>query len=314
MARYTRVTTISMHAGGAGTREERIRRAVEMAARLIDKAAADRPDLIVLPETFTALGCGTEAWFDSAEPVPGPTSSRLAEKAREHRCYIVCPLVRREGSLTYNSAVLIDRNGEVAAIYNKIHPTISEIQVGITPGTEATVARTDFGRVGFAICFDLNFRDVIEGLAANGAELVVFPSMYRGGLQTQIWAHDFGVWFASATPGEGSVLVDPLGTVLEKSDAYEPIISRRINLDYVRCHIDENCAQWDAIKARYGESVELDILSPEAQFVLYSHHPEVTALDIAREFALESTRDYYARSNRYRAYGLSRAWKVAVSA
>jgi predicted amidohydrolase len=37
---------------------------------------------------------------------------------------------------------------------------------------------TDFGRVGCAICFDLNFRDVIQGLGANGAEIVFFPSMY----------------------------------------------------------------------------------------------------------------------------------------
>jgi len=307
MARYARVTTISMNPGGAGSREERIQRAVNMAVQMIDRAAPDQPDLIVLPETFTALGCSSEAWFESAEPVPGPTSTRLAEKARQYRCYIVCPIVRREGPLTYNSAVLLDRNGEVAGIYNKIHPTISEINVGITPGSDATVVRTDFGRVGFAICFDLNFRDVIEGLVANGAELVVFPSMYRGGLQTQIWAHDFGVWFASATPHEGSVIVDPLGTVVEKSDAYEPIISRRINLDYVRCHIDENCTKWEAIKRKYGESVELDILSPEAQFLLYSHHPEVSAWDIAREFSLEPTRAYYARANRYRAYGLARA-------
>jgi predicted amidohydrolase len=306
MARYARVTTISMNPGGGGSREERIRRAVDMAVRMIDRAAPDKPDLIVLPETFTALGCGNEAWFASAEPVPGPTSTRLAEKAREHRCHIVCPIVRRDGERTYNSAVLLDRNGEVAGIYNKIHPTISEINVGITPGTDATVVRTDFGRVGFAICFDLNFRDVIEGLAANSAELVVFPSMYRGGLQTQIWAHDFGVWFASSTPGEGSVIVDPLGTVVEKSDAYEPIISRRINLDYARCHIDENYAKWEAIKSKYGESVELDILSPEAQFILYSHHPDTTALDIVREFSLEPTREYYARANRYRAHRLSR--------
>src|SRR2546429_164022 len=79
----------------------------------------------------------------------------------------------------------------------------------------------DFGRVGCAICFDLNFRDVAEGLVATGAEILFFPSMYRGGLQLRIWAHDFGRFILSATPGEGSALVDPLGRVLVESSRYQ---------------------------------------------------------------------------------------------
>ena len=73
----------------------------------------------------------------------------------------------------------------------------------VTPGASAVVAQTDFGRVGFAICFDLNFRDVAEGNRTGGAELVLFPSMYAGGLQLSIWAHDFGFFIASATPRDG---------------------------------------------------------------------------------------------------------------
>jgi predicted amidohydrolase len=304
MARYARITTISMGGGSGSTVEERIQSAVRRAELMIDRAAADHPDLIVLPETFTGLGCGSEMWFQTAEPLTGTAVTRLASKAREHGCYLICPIVRRDGERTHNSAILLDRCGEVVGIYNKIHPTISEIEVGITPGTEATVFETDFGRVGCAICYDLNFRDVIEGLSENGAELVCFPSMYRGGLQARIWAFDFGVFFASATPGEGSVIIDPLGTEVEKSDAYEPIISRRLNLDYAKLHIDTNHLQWDKMKAKYGESIELDILSPEAQFILYSHHPELTAQDFVREFSLEVCNDYFARSNRIRAAAL----------
>jgi len=306
MARYARITTISVGGSSGSTVAERVNNAVERAVRMIDRAAADRPDLIVLPETFTGLGCSSEDWFRTAEPAPGPTFDRIADRARVHATHIVCPIVRRDGSRTHNSAILIDRKGGIAGIYDKIHPTVSELRVGITPGTEAHVFETDFGRVGCAICFDLNFRDVIEGLSANGVELVCFPSMYRGGLQTRIWAFDFGVFFASATPGEGSVIVDPLGTVVEQSDAYEPIISHQINLDYVRCHIDENCAKWEAIKAKYGAQVELDILSPEAQFVLTSHHASVTARDIVREFELEPVDAYFARSNERRREALSR--------
>ncbi|MEO2002544.1 MAG: hypothetical protein ABGY41_00430, partial [Candidatus Poribacteria bacterium] len=88
-----------------------------------------------------------------------------------------------------------------------------------------------------------------------------------------------------------------LGNVLEQSDQYEPIISRRVNLDYADMHIDENHRQWDAMKAKYGDAVELDILSPEARFVLYSHHPSLSVEDIIAEFGLETASEYFARSN-----------------
>ncbi len=307
MARYARITAISMSGGAGDTAEDRARVAVDRAVASIDRAAADKPDLIVLPETFTGLGGGSEMWFATAEPVPGSTTERLAERARRHACYIVCPIVRQDAGRTYNSAILLGRDGEVVGIYDKMHPTVGELTVGITPGVSAPVIETDFGRVGFAICFDLNFHDVIEDLARGGAELVCFPSMYRGGLQTRLWAFDHAVYFASATPGEGSVIVDPLGAVLEQSDAYEPIISRRVNLDYADMHIDENHRQWDAIKAKYGDAVEFDILSPEARFVMYSHHPDLSVDDIIAEFSLETSRDYFARSNLRREEALKRA-------
>jgi predicted amidohydrolase len=294
--------------GGAGaTAEERVSAAVDHAVAKIDRAAADKPDLIVLPETFTGLGCGSETWFATAEPVPGPTTERLAERAQRHGCYIVCPIVRTDAGRAYNSAILLRRDGEVVGIYDKMHPVIGELEAGLTPGVSAPVFETDFGRVGLAICFDLNFHDVIEELARGGAELVCFPSMYRGGLQTRLWAFDHAVYFASATPGEGSVIVDPLGNALEQSGAYEPIISRRVNLDYADMHIDENHRQWDAIKAKYGDAVEFDILSPEARFVMYSHDPDVSVADIIAEFSLETSRDYFARSNHRRQEALARA-------
>ena len=300
MARTARITTISMAGGSGSTPAERARTAVDRAVEMIDRAAMDKPDLVVLPETFTALGCPSETWSETAETVPGPTSDRLAAEAEEHQCYIICPIVRRDGRCTFNSAVLLDRRGNVAGVYDKMHPTIGELEQGIVPGTEPVAFETDFGRIGMAICFDLNFRDVAEHLAADEVELVCFPSMYRGGLRTRLWAFEYGWFLASATPGEGSVILDPLGSVLEMSSAYEPIISHRINLDFVQLHIDENHRHWDGIKAKYGEAVELDVRSPEALSVLYAHDAAISARQIVDEFGLETTRDYFARSNRVR--------------
>jgi beta-ureidopropionase len=303
MARNVRVASISV-GGGGGPIEGRCERARVAALELVGQATLDRPDIVCLPETFTGLGCGEADWIESAETVPGPTTDALARLARRHAMWVICPMVQRDGEKRFNAAVLLDRRGEIAGIYHKIHPTIGEIRRGITPGFDAAVFETDFGRIGCAICYDLNFRDVIEGLSAAGAELVFFPSMYRGGLQLSIWAHDFAVHLVSATPGEGSAIVDPLGRVLMQSSAYQKILSRTLNLDRRVLHIDENHRHWPAIKAKYGAGIEIDVATPEAVFSLICHLTGVGVEDIIQEFGLETRTEYFQRANRIRTEAL----------
>ena len=68
-------------------------------------------------------------------------------------------------------------------------PTVGEMEKGVVPGTDAPCFETDFGRVGMLICFDLNFREVRDALARGKPDVVVFSSMYRGGLQAQALAY-----------------------------------------------------------------------------------------------------------------------------
>ena len=93
--------------------------------------------------------------------------SRLAKK---HQTYIACPIDRSDGSRRYNSVVFIDRTGQVIGIYNKLYPVWQSecMKRGVTPGDSATVCQTDFGRVGFAICFDVNWVDLWERMANLG--------------------------------------------------------------------------------------------------------------------------------------------------
>jgi predicted amidohydrolase len=252
--------------------------------------------VVCLPETFPSLGLGFKDWFVSAETVPGPTTDAVAEIAKKNSMYVVCPIVERAGKKTYNSAILIDRAGEIVGAYHKIHPTIGELEAGITPGTDPVVLRTDFGPVGFAICFDLNFRDVGEGLKAKGAKLVLFPSMYPGGLQLSIWALDLSFYMASAFTGIGSAIVDPLGRVLVKSSHYMPIISKVINPCFEVMHCDYNNKKWDTIKMKYGTGVEIDIAEPEDVFALYINRDDLTVDDVIKEFELERREEYYNRA------------------
>jgi len=302
MARYVRVSTISFSGGGGGA-AERVERNRQAALELAEQAACDQPDLVCLPEFFNVLGCSN--YVEHAETVPGPTTELFGDFARRHNTYVVLGMPERQGDRVYNSAVLMDRSGQCVGSYHKMHPTIGEMEAGITPGVECPVFETDFGRVGMAICFDLNFRDVMEDMARGKPELVVFASMYRGGLQTQIWAHDFSVFFVSSITGPHSVIVNPLGRVLAMSEAYNPIVSRVINLDYVVGHIDFNHLRWASLKQKYGERAELEVASPEAKFILYSHHPDVSVHDMVRECGLETLDAYWQRANAARARALN---------
>ncbi|MAG36206.1 MAG: hypothetical protein CL878_08175 [Dehalococcoidia bacterium] len=307
MARYVRVATVSSRQAGAeDSPEGQIAANRERQRTLVERACLDKPDIVCMTEVITWYGLERSRLPIAAEPLDGPTIQTFSEVAREHHCYVIVPIFTVEDGHIYNSQVLLDRKGNLASVYHKIHPTINEIEMGVTPGAEAIVTDTDFGRTGFAICYDLNFRDVAEGNQAHDAEIVFFSSMHAGGLQLSIWAHDFSFFMASATPGSESRIVDPLGRWLIESDAaYQPINVRTINLDYRVLHLDFNHAKLGAIKKQYGAGVELDVARPEAVFCMYSHLEDTTCDDIIREFDLETRAAYFRRANRVRTAALN---------
>ena len=298
MAKLARISAVMY--GGSRDQRNHAEANVREASALIDQAAMDKPDLVVLPECFNILGLEGEPYTSKAEPVDGPTVTAIAAKAREHHTYIVCPIMERRDGLVYNASILIDREGRVAGTYDKMFPTVGEIDEGVTPGREAVVVDTDFGKLGFAICFDLNFRPVGEGNQEKGAKVVAFSSMYRGGISAQIWAYDFGFYLVSSTPSEMSHFCTPVGRVLGDLWHYQPVMTREINLDYEILHIDANGQRWEDIRRKYGRHVDLDIYGPEGIFMMASRHPEVTVDDIIEEFGLERRKDYFERSIRRR--------------
>lgn len=297
MPRPVRVSSISY--AGVPDGKDHNERAIQAVSNLIDQAARDRPDLVVLPEVFNYLGSGAK-YTDKAERVCGPCVSALRRKAIEHKTHVVCPIFERIGSRIYNSAILINRRGEIVGRYHKMFPTIGEIEQGVTPGRRAPVFETDFGRVGFAICFDLNFRPVGDELGRRGVELILFPSMYRGGPQCAIWAHDYSCYFVSATPRELSVFVDPLGREFARSWDYCPIVTRTLNLDYAVCHIDQNHLLIPKVKAKYGPAFEFHFEAPQADILILGSHPRKTVADILKEFKFETRRAYLTRAARIR--------------
>ena len=131
-------------------------------------------DIVCLPEGITVVSTG-KTYVEVSEPVPGPSTQVLGEVAREHGMYIVAGVYERESQAVYNTAVLIDREGNLAGKYRKTHLPEAEVRGGITSGDDYPVFETDFGRVGIQICYDNFFPEVARALAVNGAEVIFLP-------------------------------------------------------------------------------------------------------------------------------------------
>jgi len=292
VARYVTVSSVSHRPERP---PEDIAARLQQAEIFATRAARMGADIVAFPEIYIHYGLPKQLWPQKAEVLPGDTCQYMSQVARRHGIYIIWPLVERLGERLYNSSVVIGRQGEIVGTYHKMFPTIGEMDAGIVPGTEATVFKTDFGRIGLAICFDLNFRPLIERLAEGGAEIIFFSSMYRGGLQLQAWAQELGVYFVSAIDAELGMIVDMSGRVLAEA-TYEAVIARRINLDRRILHMDYNWEKMDEMLAKYGTGISFEYFTREAKYAIASERDDLTVDDLVHEFGLEGLKDYFQRA------------------
>jgi predicted amidohydrolase len=140
---------------------------------LIEDAAKQKADLVVLGEVVNGVGAGP--YDQSAEPIPGPSTNYFAELAKQHKLHLVVGLFERDESLVYNVAVLLGPDGQILGKYRKVTLPREEIEQGVTPGTEYPVFDTALGKVGMMVCYDGFFPEPARELAANGAEIIAWP-------------------------------------------------------------------------------------------------------------------------------------------
>ncbi len=190
------------------------REAAELVAAFAETVAARHaPDVVLLGEAINHAGA-PGSLDDHAEPVPGPTTARLAEVARRHSTYVAFSLLERDGPDIFNTGVLIDRRGSLVGTYRKAQLPQEEVTVGEAPGDAFPVFETDFGKVGLMICHDTSFPEPARELSRGGAELILVP--IAGGRTPLVRARaiENGVWLATSGYDYDSEIVDPQGTVL----------------------------------------------------------------------------------------------------
>ena len=190
--RQVRLATIHYKPKGKSPREN-----CEEYAPLIAEAARQKADLVVLGETVPTVSVRQQT-AEMAEVIPGSTTGYFGQLARKNKLYIVLSLYERDGHLIYNTAVLLDPDGQLIGKYRKVCLPPSEVAEGIAPGSDYPVFDTKFGKVGMMICYDGFFPEVARKLSNHGAEIIAWPVWGCNPLLAQARACENHVYLVSS--------------------------------------------------------------------------------------------------------------------
>jgi len=263
-------------------------------AGIVDAEGQKGVDLVSLPEAWRGSGV--------VETLAGPTITTMSQLARKHHSYVVCPIYRLAEGRRLNSSVLLDRTGAVACVYDKVYPYWTEFELlpPALPGQhDVAVYEADFGKIGFAICYDAKFPEVFQRLRDKGAELVVWASAYSGFTELQAFAllHHYPIVTSTQT---GDVIAyDMTGALLLDEKGQGDVTVSRFTLDMDRMiyHYNFNLDKRDRLLRDHAADVRLAVDMPrEEWFVLEAKRPGVSARRLAREYGLEELRAYKDRS------------------
>ncbi|WP_213453345.1 carbon-nitrogen hydrolase family protein [Rhizomonospora bruguierae] len=234
-------------------------RAANLAAArsLLEQAAARGADLAVLPEYVDHLGPAATA--PKPESADGEFAAFFADAARELEMWVLAGSFHETGpdpERIYNTALVFDRAGELAASYRKIHLYDVEIpgrvsfheSRAVAPGAAAVTVDVEGVRVGLTICYDLRFPELYRQLAIAGAQVLAVPAAFMAHTGRDHWevllrarAIENQCYVAAAgqigdhDPGRTcfgrSMVVDPWGTVVAQQPDTAGVTVADLDLD-----------------------------------------------------------------------------------
>lgn len=238
--------------------EENLNNAVE----LIREAAKRGARLIAMPETVNYIGPECERF---AEFIPGGhTFQVFAEQAKKYQVWLHCGSIYEKNEdandrRPYNTTMLINPRGELAAKYRKIHPFDVSIAEGPfvresdvnCPGDKiVTVDTAEVGHLGLSVCYDMRFCELFRMMALRGAQILIIPANFTVNTGKDHWevllrarAIENGCYVIA--PGQIGVkpgyqaygktmIIDPWGNVTAMASDKTTVITAEIDLEYLR--------------------------------------------------------------------------------
>jgi predicted amidohydrolase len=224
--------------------------------RLVRAAVDDGATLVVLPEHFDLRG-RDEDYRREAEPLEGPTITRMRELARELRIELVAGSFteRREGhDKPSNTSVHIGPGGDIEAVYRKIHlfdVTVGDTEYRESDSGEAGDALVTGNQIGLTVCYDLRFPELYRILALEGALILTVPANFTRTTGEAHWevllraraVENQAFVIAAAQSGEyppgmpaygNSLIADPWGEVLARAEGGDEETFVAADLDFDR--------------------------------------------------------------------------------
>ncbi len=232
---------------------------LEKALSMIEECCKRGVDIAILPEMFNCP-YDTKMFPLYAEDIENSkTLSVISESAKYNSMYIVAGTIPESSNgCIYNTAVMFDRQGNIIAKHRKVHLFDVNIKDGIsfresdvlTAGTEATVADTEFGRVGLAVCFDMRFTELYSKMTEAGAKIIITPASFNMTTGPAHWellvrarALDNQIFHTAVSSARdtsadyvsygNSMVCDPWGSVVSRADEKEGILIADIDLNIV---------------------------------------------------------------------------------
>jgi predicted amidohydrolase len=236
-------------------------RNIELCLKLTRDAAAEGARLIALPEYFSGLRTeGPKIIPVAFRETEHPAIPAFAAAARNLEVTILLgsiAVIAPDGRI-FNRSCLIDRQGRIAARYDKIHMFDVDLGEGnvvresatIAPGDEAVVAAAEGAMLGLTVCYDLRFAALYRVLAQAGADLLAVPAAFTRLTGKAHWhvlnraraiengafllaPCQYGTLAGGAECYGHSLIVDPWGRVLADGGEDEGFITAEIDLDEV---------------------------------------------------------------------------------
>lgn len=206
-----------------------------------------QPHLILLPEIWGTGFFNFDNYNNESEETEGQTYSALAPWAEKLGCYILTgSFVEKEGKNLFNTSLLIDTDGNIAARYRKIHlfGYQSKEPGVLTPGSRITVAQTKYGVWGITTCYDLRFPELYRKMVDKGAEAflvvaawpmprlehwVVFNKARAVENQCFLISCNCAGSHGGVTFGGNSMVVDPWGECIASAGEKEAVVWAEID-------------------------------------------------------------------------------------